>query len=319
MYAYESPQFNTGMLTHYLTTQLAQIGKASGLALLLMSRINWKKDADDFGPRGTVNHLTVKKMAEALNCSQSTVHEHLAILRAAGIIESEPVTDQNGAIRYCRLWFAGFVSWLQGREQKPADTGTDAGAVPPSGCSGGGGSEKSDPNHNIRNQKIIDLDEVKSVWFSSLEAVIREADPKLANGQRADSQMVFERFRSFNLRKGTSRISIAALRGFAKSFTEFRPKAQVATERQARPAKASPKPAISSENSASPVDAEVKGKLRVRQPELFDAWFSNLSFSRDGNCLRVKAPTTFIRTYVSSHFEQLIREAAGPGARVIFA
>lgn len=317
MYAYESPQFNSGMLAHYLTTQLAQIGKASGLVLLLISRVNWKADADDFGPRGTVNHLTVRKMAEALGCSQSTVQEHLAILRAAGIIQSEPVTDRNGAIRYCRLWFAGFVSWLQGREQRPAGTGTDEGDAPPSGQSVGGGSEKPDPNHNIRNQKIIDLEQVKSVWFSSLEAVIREAGPKLANGQRADSQMVFERFRSFNLRKGTSRISLAALRGFAKSFTEFRPKAP--EPRPARQLTAPPSWDVSRAEPSSPVDAQMKSELKALQPELFDAWFANLSFSREGDRLCVKAPTTFIRSYISSHYEPLIREAAGPGAQVVFA
>lgn len=317
MYAYESSQFNSGMLAHYLTTQLAQIGKASGLVLLLISRVNWKQDADDFGPRGTVNHLTVRKMAQALGCSQSTVQEHLAILRSAGIIESEPVTDQNGAIRYCRLWFAGFVSWLKGREEKPMDSGSDEGTATPSGRSVGGGSEKPDPNHNIRNQKIIDLEQVKSVWFSSLETVIREAEPKLANGQRADSQMVFERFRSFNLRKGTSRISLAALRGFAKSFTEFRPK--TTEPRPARPVAAAPSPAICSVEPASPVDAKLKIDLKARQPELFDAWFANLSFSREGDKLRVKAPTTFIRSYVSSHYEQLIREVAGPGTQVVFA
>ncbi len=317
MYAYESSQFNSGMLAHYLTTQLAQIGKASGLVLLLISRVNWRPDADDFGPRGTVNHLTVRKMAEALGCSQSTVQEHLAILRASGIIESEPVTDKNGAIRYCRLWFAGFVSWLKGREEKPTDSGNDADTTAPSGRSVGGGSEKLDPNHNIRNQKFIDLEQVKSVWFSSLEAVIREAEPKLANGQPADSQMVFERFRSFNLRKGTSRISLAALRGFAKSFTEFRPK--MAEPCPTRPVPAAPSPAISPPEPASPVDAKLKSELKARQPELFDAWFANLSFSREGDRLRVKAPTTFIRSYVSGHYEQLIREVAGPGTRVVFA
>ena len=317
MYAYESSQFNSGMLAHYLTTQLAQIGKASGLVLLLISRVNWKQDADDFGPRGTVNHLTVRKMAQALGCSQSTVQEHLAILRSAGIIESEPVTDQNGAIRYCRLWFAGFVSWLKGREEKSMDSGSDEGTAAPSGRSVGGGSEKPDPNHNIRNQKMIDLEQVKSVWFSSLETVIREAEPKLANGQRADSQMVFERFRSFNLRKGTFWISLAALRGFAKSFTEFRPK--MAEPCPTRPVPAAPSPAISPPEPASPVDAKLKIDLKARQPELFDAWFANLSFSQEGDKLRVKAPTTFIRSYVSSHYEQLIREVAGTGTQVVFA
>lgn len=323
MYAYESPQFNSGMLLHYLTTQLAQIGKASGLALLLISRINWKQDANDFGPRGTVNHLTVRKMADALGCSQSTVQEHLAILRSVGIIESEPVADQNGATRYCRMWFAGFVSWLQHREPKePEPAETETGSEPPSETSERGGSEKLDPYHNTKNQNFIDLEQVKSVWFSPLETVIREAEPKLANGLRADCQMVFEQFRSFNLRKGTSRISFAALRGFARNFREFRPKA---TEPSQEPTPRISVPSIPSApvpaQPVSPLDAQMKSALRARDPELFDAWFAKVSFSRDGDELRVKAPTAFIRSYLSDHYEQMIRNAAkaGPETYVIFS
>lgn len=316
MYAYESPQFNSGMLTRYLSTELAQIGKASGLVLLLISHVNWKQGAENFGPRGTVNHLTVRKMAKALNCSQSTVKEHLAILRAAGIIESETVADHTGAIQYCRLWFAGFVSWLRRHDTKPVDTDV-SNSPPPPDQGGGGPSEKPATYHSKKSQIIIDLEKVKSVWSSSLEEVIREAQPKLANGQRADSQMVFERFRSFNLRKGTSRISLAALRGFAKSFTEFRAKA--IEPRQTLPVVPQPTPAAITIDPESPVDAKLKRELRTREPKLFDAWFANLSFSHDGDCLRVKAPTIFIRTYVCNHYEQLIRDAAGPGAKVVFA
>lgn len=322
MYAYESPQFNSGMLLNYLTDHLAEIGKATGLAMLLAAKVNWRKDAGDFGPCGTINHFTIKKIARVLGCSESTVNEHLSILRAAGIIESEPVIDQHGAISYCRMWFSGFVTFLRERASVDPEASRPASA-PPSNPSEGGGSEKPDPDHIIRNQKIIDLDEVKSVRFSFLEAVIRDADPKLANGLRADAQMVFDRFRSFNLSKGKHRISIAALRGFARRFTEFRArkpepeKAQITTPA----AEITPQPTATpaSLSADASADARMKAALRTRCPEAFDAWFAKLDFDQHENCLQVKAPSKFVGVYVRDHFETVIQQAAGAGARVVFA
>ncbi|MCX8512336.1 MAG: ArsR family transcriptional regulator, partial [Chthoniobacteraceae bacterium] len=208
------------MLAHYLSTELMRIGRASALALLLLSKINWQRDAEEFGPRGSVNHLTVRKMADALGCSPSTVQEHLALLRSAGIIESEPVADRKGSICYCRMWFSGFVAWLQKRASVTA-----ADNRPQTGTPGQGGSEKPEGNLNIKSSNIIDLDIVKTARFTSLEALIREAGPKLSDGKPADCEMVFQRFRLFNLKQGKSQIAIAALRGFARSFTDFRGKA----------------------------------------------------------------------------------------------
>ena len=309
MYAIDNKQFNSGMLAQYLTGQLGRIGKASGLVILLLAKINWKSEPNDYGPRGTVNHLTVRKMAEALNCSQSTVHEHLALLREAGIIGSEPVTDRNGATRFCRFWFAGFVKWLGQQEPSPV-------APPPSNPPGRGGAEKPETNHNTRNQKIIDLEQVKSVRFSFLESIISEARPKLASGDKADAQMVFERFRSYNLARGNSRIALAALRGFARSFTEFR---SAPPKRASAISSAMPEPIKAQEHLDSPPFDAMKSKLRANDPALFDAWFSALIFERKDGELRVTAPSSFVRSYVSTHHAGLIREAAGQGVRVVFA
>ncbi len=318
MYAYESPQFNSGMLAQYLTTELARIGRASGLALLLLSRINWQRDADEFGPRGTVNHLTVRKMAVALGCSISTVQEHLALLRSAGIIESEPVADRKGSICYCRMWFSGFVTWLQRRS-----TTSTTDSQPPTGTPGQGGSEKPEGNHNTKSQTIIDLELVKSVRFSALEAVIREAGPKLSDGKAADCEMVFERFRLFNLKQGKSRISLAALRGFARSFTDFRGKPALRPPQSSLSAAANeargsaPRPAPAPRSS---YDAAVKERLKAVSPkQVFDSWLSHLSFDQVGGEVRVAAPTGFISNYVRTHFDGLIRDVAGQGARVVFA
>lgn len=305
-YALETPQFNSGMLAHYLTTELGRMGKAAGLALLLLAKINWKAD-DDFGPRGTVNHLTVRKMADALNCSVSTVHDHLALLRDAGIIESEPVADAKGSIRYCRLWFSGFLGWLQER------LGASISSTP-SKPSGRGGSEKPEGIHNKTNQNIIDLDEVRSVRFSPLEDVIRQAEPKLASGDRADSQHVFEKFRAYNLRKGTTRIGIAALIGFAKRFTEFqRPKP--ATYRSPTVKAAPATPAIVPPKDEDPAKAVLRKHM---DPSVFGAWIERLTFRRNGDLLTVAASTGFIKSHVSQHFADEIRRAAGSGVKVQF-
>ncbi|MFP1645647.1 DnaA N-terminal domain-containing protein [Pontitalea aquivivens] len=303
-YALETPQFNSGMLAHYLTTELGRMGKAAGLALLLLAKVNWQSD-ESFGPRGTINHLTVRKMADALGCSPSTVHDHLAILREAGIIGSEPVSDAKGAIRYCRLWFTGFLNWLQERFEA---------GVAPSKPSGGGGSEKPERNHNNKTQKIIDLDEVKSVKFGPLEDMIRRADPKLASGDRADCQLVFDKFRSYNMRKGTTQIGVAALIGFAKRFTEFqRPKAPSYQPAAAKVTRAAPV-------AAAPKDEDpAKAALRKHMdPCVFKAWIERLTFRRTGSILTVVSSTSFIKSHVSQHFADEISRAAGPAVQVEF-
>lgn len=317
MYAYESPQFNSGMLAHYLTTELTRIGRASGLALLLLSRINWQRDADEFGPRGTVNHLTVRKMADALGCSVSTVQEHLALLRSAGIIESEPVADRKGSICYCRMWFSGFVAWLQRRSSIPASA-----TLPPTETPEQGGSEKPDTNLNTKSQTIIDLDVTRTVRFSSLEAVIREAGPKLSDGQPADCEMVFEKFRLFNLKQGKSRISLAALKGFARSFTDFRSK-KPEQRVQTRLPLGVEHPVTSVENPPpaprSSYEATLKEKLKAASPKaVFESWLSQLTFDQVGDKVHVAAPTRFIVGYVSSHYDQMIQRAVGPNVRVVF-
>lgn len=309
MYAVECPQFNTGMLAHYLTTQLGLMGKASGLALLLLARINWSQDAESFGPRGTVNHLTARKIAEVLKCSVSTVHEHLAILRDAGIIRSEPVTNAKGATLYCRIWFSGFVNWL-GLRQQSEDT---AQTIPPSSLSGCGGSEKPETYQKEKNQTIIDLDEVKSVRFTELETTIQEASPKLSNGERADAQLVFDRFRSYNLRRGNVRIGLAALKGFAKSFRDFRSQYGQQTAKPVEAASVIPSLAVT-----LPEDP-LHRRLQANYPALFNAWFAPLKFSLRQQELHVEAPSAFHRTYVSTHHQELIRKAAGPGVRLVFA
>lgn len=308
MYAIECSQFNSGMLAHYLTTQLGRMGKASGLALLLLARVNWKQDGGDYGPHGTINHLTVGKMADALKCSPSTVHDHLAILRKAGIIGTEPVTDARGSILYCRIWFSGFVSWL-------LKSGTPN-TAPPSNRPSGGGSEKPETYHNLKHQKIIDLEQVKSVRFSELESLIQEAAPRLSSGERADPQMVYERFRSYNLGRGNTRISLSALKGFAKKFTDFRSK------RDVRPTPPVPfaAPAVAPTLTVPMSDLNpIQIALKAKYPELFGAWFASLKFVWSGQDLKVEAPSTFHRNYISTHYENAICAAAGPGVRVAFA
>ncbi|WP_299592529.1 DnaA N-terminal domain-containing protein [uncultured Tateyamaria sp.] len=301
MYALETPKFNSGMLAHYLTTELGRMGKAAGLALLLLSKVNWQK-TNEFGPRGTINHLTVPKMAEALGCSVSTVHDHLARLREAGIIDSVAVSDRKGATLYCRLWFQGFVAWLKDRiDAEEVNTGSKH--------PDGGGSEKPEPNHNKHIQKIIDLENLKSVKFTDLEALIRNASPKLSTGHQADTQMVYERFRNYNIRKGRTKIGVAALVGFAKKFSEYR---QVST------AQPSPKPQQIEPASPPPADEHpVKSLLRSSiEPATFRAWIDQLVFKRDGDVLSVEAPSPFITKYVSQHFIDSITDAAGPGVTV---
>lgn len=318
MYAYESSKFNSGMLLAFLESEVPRMGRAAALAYVLAGRINWHHEPNNFGPRGTINHMTVRKLARIIGCSQSTVHEHLALLRTAGIIESEPVADHKGSISYCRIWFSGFVAWLQRRS---ATSTTDS--QPPTEAPGEGGSEKPEGNHNIKSQTIIDLELVKSVRFSALEAVIREAGPKLSDGKAADCEMVFERFRLFNLKQGKSRISLAALRGFARSFTDFRGKPALrppqsslsAASNEARGSAPRPAPA-----PRSSYDAAVKERLKAVSPkQVFDSWLAHLSFDRVGGEVRVAAPTGFISNYVRTHFDGLIRDVAGQGARVVFA
>lgn len=305
-YALETPQFNQMMAAHYLTTQLGRMGKAAGLALLLLAKVNWKSD-NEFGPHGTVNHLTVRKMADALDCSVSTVHDHLAHLREAGIIGSEPVSDAKGSIRYCRLWFSGFLNWLQ--ERLGADT-----AEAPSKPSGGEGSEKPEGNHNKTNHNIIDLDEVRSVRFSPLEDLIRRAEPTLASGDRADSQHVFDKFRAYNMRKGTTRIGVAALIGFAKRFTEFqRPKASSHQPAAAKPAPAAPM--MTPPKDEDPAKAALRKHM---EPCVFEAWIERLGFRRSGSVLTVSSSSSFIKSHVSQHFADQIIRAAGPQVRVEF-
>ena len=318
MYAYESNHFNSGMLLQYLTSVAPRIGRAAMLAMVLAGKINWHHEPNDFGPRGTINHMTVRKLAEAIGCSQSTVHEHLALLRSAGIIESEPVADRKGSISYCRMWFSGFVDWLQRR----SSTST-ADSQPPTGTPGQGGSEKPEGNHNTKSQTIIDLELVKSVRFSALEAVIREAGPKLSDGKAADCEVVFERFRLFNLKQGKSRISLAALRGFARSFTDFRGKSALRPPQSSHSAASSeacgsvPKPAPAPRSS---YEAAVKERLKAASPkQVFDASLSQLTFDRVGEEVRVAAPTGFISNYVRTHYDGLIQGVAGQGARVVFA
>lgn len=305
-YALETPQFNSGMLAHYLTTELGRMGKAAGLALLLLAKINWKAD-NDFGPRGTVNHLTVRKMADALDCSVSTVHDHLSLLREAGIIGSEPVADAKGSIRYCRLWFTGFLNWLRERPGTPIP-------ATPSKPSGRGGSEKPEGIHNNKNQNIIDLDEVRSVRFSPLEAMIRQADPKLSTGDRADCQHVFDKFRAYNLRKGTTHIAVAALIGFAKRFTEFqRPKA--ASYRPPAEKTAPAAPVIAALKSEDPAKALLRKHM---EPCVFGAWIEKLTFRRNGAVLTITSASGFIKSHVSQHFVDEITRAAGPEVKVEF-
>lgn len=309
MYALDSAKFNTGMLAQYLSTQLAQIGKASSLALLLLAKTNWQAD-NSFGPRGTVNHLTVRKMADALDCSTSTVHEHLAALKQAGIISSEHVRDQNGAIAYCRVWFSGFVAWLKDQIETSA---------PPSNTHNEGVSEKSERNLKDNNLNIIDLDELKCVKFTELEQLIKNAGPQLASGQRADSQLVYEKFRSFNLRKGVSRIGVAALIGFAKKFKQistFKPRSGAvaahvnATENNEK--------AVSASTVTLQSDPIKLSLLRQVGPEKFNAWFQNLDIRRVDGGVHIQAPSKFISSYISEKLLCHVENAVGEGVRIEF-
>lgn len=309
MYALDSAKFNTGMLAQYLSTQLGQIGKASSLALLLLAKTNWKAD-NSFGPRGTVNHLTVRKMADALDCSTSTVHEHLAVLKQAGIISSEHVRDENGAIAYCRVWFSGFVAWLKDQIETSS---------PPSNPHNEGVSENSERNLKNNNQNIIDLDDLKTVKFTELEQLIKNAGPQLASGQRADSQLVYDKFRSYNLRKGVSRIGVAALIGFAKKFKEisaFKPKSCVLPS-QGKAPESTGKP-VTAADVTPPADPIKLSLLRQVGPEKFNAWFKNLDFKRVDGGVQIQAPTKFISTYVSEKLLCHVENAVGEGLRIEF-
>lgn len=308
MYALETSQFNQQMLLNFLAAEASRIGKAMGLAVILASKTNFRED-NDFGPRGTVNHLTIRKMAEALQCSVSTVHDHLAQLRDAGIIGSEPITDEKGAVRYCRLWFTGFLGWLRKRIAGPIEA-----SASPSGPSVGGGSEKPETNLNNNNQKFIDLDEPKSVKFSEIEDLIRNANPTLSSGDRADSQMVYEKFRAYNLRKGTKRIALTALIGFAKRFTDFqRPKPVTRQTAATAPANV----VQASKPAPKPDEDPAKSVLRsMVKSDMFQAWFERLEFQRLNGALIVTAHTNFVKSYVEQHFDTMISAAAGQGVVV---
>ncbi len=294
MYALDIPSFCSGRLLAYLTDHLRAIGKASSVAMILASRVNWKAESG-FGPRGTVNHLTARQIAELAGCSISTVHEHLSVLKALGIIQSELVKDDRGAVLYARFWFSGFIGWLMEKASPRQHSEGNADQLP-----GGGGSEKSETIQEDSSKDIIDLHQTENVRYTALEELIRAENPKCSDGSAADCQVVFDRFRSWNLSKGQQHLPTRALRAFARCFREFRRPSPAA-----KPAEVAQKPELKPVFAASPV-GQMLSAVWDTNPSVYKAWFEKLRIEARGDGWDLVTPSAFQRDYLRTNWADFI-------------
>ena len=157
---------------------------------------------------------------------------------------------------------------------------------------------------------------MSSVKFTELENVIRTEAPKTRDGGVADPELVFGRFRAWNLARGNARIRLSALRGFARKFVDG---ARVAKRAEAPlPTRITPNPPEKPDFGHSAA-ARVFEAVWTENPAVFQAWFAPLKVEQRGTAVVLRSPSSFHADYIRSQWGDLLRRLSPPGELIQLA